>query len=617
MALLDSTTSADIERLQTAVRSDRENASREVEARLAQPDLLPAHRQELLFLRATVCLETAQLAGALETGRAVAATAEANGELKLLARVHNLLGLTHWRLGDLPQALEMFSAARHQAIRVAAADIELQATGNMCLIHAAQKHWDEAARGFREVLNTAELSGNTRLIAITSNNLSCILWERDGATTEALALAQRALELKLPGQDWVSIAQTANNIVGLHCDLKNYPAAEEALAAAALWVKRANAAPCNFYYALNRAQLKVALDNPSRDDDDGFAAFAEAVTIAHEANLLEDEARAHEHTAKARASHAQPAEAYAHLLRCMELREKYLTEQTAQRIEKLRQAYEIDRLEREHRAERARREALESLNAQLARTGRERDSLLRLIGHDLRTHIGGMIGLGDLIGLSLPEGDENRRNAEDLVALGESTLALLQEILEHGSALDGAFAGRDEVDLIATLHEIKRRLEPHFAAKQQPFTLEAPTVAVTVRTNRSGLSRIVENLLTNAAKFSPPGAATTLRLQATGDQWRIAVIDRGQGIPAHETARLFQTDQRLSVRPTAGEKTTGLGLLLAQDIALMIGVTLAHEPTPGGGATFHVSFPPRHAPAATPGPSGAAAATAPAAPVSQ
>ena len=581
----------DIERLRGAVRTDRELASQEVEARLKQADLSPELRHELLFLRASVFLETAQLAAALETGRAIAAHADASGDFKLLARIGNLLGLTHWRLGDLPQALERFSAARLHAVKIGAPEIELQATGNMCLIHAAQKQWDEAASGFREVLDAAERAGNTRLVAITSNNLSCILWERDGATAEALAFAQRALELKLPGEDWVSIAQTANNIVGLHCDLKNYAASDDALQAAAVWVRRANAAPCDFYHALTRAQLRVAIDNPTRDDAEGFSAFTEAVKIAQAANMLEEEARAHDHAAKARALRGQHAEAYAHLRRYTELREKYLTDQTAQQIEKLRKAYEIDRLEREHHAERSRREALESLNARLERTGRERDSLLRVIGHDLRTHVGGMVGLGELVSMSLPEGDENRINADDLVALGESTLGLLQEILDHGSALDGAFAGREEVDLIATLHEIKRRLEPLFAAKQQPFSFEVPGGRVVLRSNRSGLSRIVENLLTNAAKFSPRGAPSCLCLREVAGQWQIEVVDHGQGIPAAEKSRLFKLDQRVSVRPTAGEKTTGVGLLLAQDIAQMIGVSIAHEPTPGGGATFLVRFP--------------------------
>lgn len=597
MASLGSTTPADIERLQAAVRTDRETARREIEARLGAGDLSPRRRHELLLLLATAQLETAELGPALTTTRAIMTWAETNGESLIAGRAQNMLGLIHWRLGDLPPALEMFTAARRNADLAAEVKLALQATGNMGLIQIALKQWEDAERGYRHVLAEAERLEDPRLVAIAANNLTFILWECHGPTDEALAFARRALAAKLPFQDWASIAHTANNIAGLLRDRRDYPAAHEALAAAGEWVRRANATPTHFYHALNRAQLLVAFDNPRRDDAAGFAAFDEAVALAHDAGMLEEEARAHEHAARAYAQRDDHAKAYTHLDRYTQLRESYLTDQSSQRIEKMRQAYEIDRLEREHRAERTRREELEALNLRLERIGRERDSLLRLIGHDLRTHVAGMVGLGELICDGLPAGAALETDARDLVALGESTLSLLQEIMEHGSALNGAFAEQEDFDLVASLHEVKVRLEPRFAAKNQPFDVRLPAGPVLVRSNRSGLGRIVENLLTNAVKFSPPGAATSLRLAQVNGQWEIAVIDHGQGIPPDEVPRLFRREQRLSVRPTDGESTSGFGLLLVHDLAQIIGVTLAHAPTPGGGATFFVRFP---APAAGP-----------------
>ena len=499
----------------------------------------------------------------------------------------------------------MLAAARRCGEDGGDAKLVLQAGTNMSLIHAALKQWDEAVLGFQQGLAAAEQSNDLRLVSLLANNLSVVLWERDGATDEALAMARRALETKLPIRDWVSIAQTANSIVGLHCDRHEYEAAHEALAAAAAWVEQANAISPRFYFQLNRAKLLATLDNPQRDDEAAFVAFAEAIRIAHDGNMVEPEARAHEQLARAHAARGEHAQAYTHLDHYNRLQEKYLTEDAAQRLEKLRHAADIERLERERLAERTRRETVEALNARLERTGRERDSLLRLVGHDLRTHVGGMMGLGELIRASLPLGSDDRENADDLCSLGESTLALLQEIMEHGSALDGAFAEQHCFDLVASLRDVKRRLDPLFAAKGQPFDLQVPAEPVFIRSNRSGLGRIVENLLTNAAKFSPPGAATSLRLAASLSGWQIAVIDHGQGIPGAERPRLFQANQRLSVRPTGNESSTGLGLLLIHDIALMIGATLAHEPTPGGGATFVVGFPPgcgEAAPSATPAP---------------
>lgn len=591
METLAPTIQADIDRLLTTVRSDRPAALREIEARLKADDATPSLHHQLLMLKATGHLETGELAPALSTARTVLNWAVTYDETLLAGRTRNMLGLVYWRLGDLPQALEMFETARTNGDAAADSKLVLQATGNMGLVYSALKQWDEAEQVYRRMVKESEGLGDARIIGISTNNLATVLWERHGPVDEALAAARRAFEVKQQFGDTVSIAQTANNIAGILCDRCDFPEARQALDEAEAWVRKAAAKPPAFYLALNRAQFLTSTDNPFRDDVAGFAAFDEAVNIAHETGMLEEEARAHEHAARARAKRDDHARAHAHLEQCIKVREKYLTEQSTRQIERMRQAYEIDRLERENQSERARREELENLNAQLERTGRERDSLLRLIGHDLRTHIGGMLGLGELIHKDLPADGEARENATHLVSLGESTLALLQEIMEHGSALNGAFAEQHSFDLVACLNDVKVRLEPLFAAKHQPFAVELPDGSVPVRSNRSGLGRIVENLLTNAAKFSPAGITTTMRLAEVDGRWEIAIIDRGQGIPPAEVSRLFQPEQRLSVRPTGDEPTTGLGLLLAHDLARIIGVTLAHEPTPGGGATFVVRFP--------------------------
>lgn len=590
MATFAPTTQADIDRLLTTVRTDRAAAQTEIAARLDEAGLSPALHNQLLLLKATGHMEAGELAPALSTARAVLTWAVTQDETLIAGRTRNMLGLMHWRLGDLPQALELFTAARKNGETVNDAKLVLQATGNMGLIHSALKQWEQAEQVYRAMVAQSEALGDKRLIGISTNNLSTVLWEWKGPIDEALVFARRAFEIKLQFGDKVSIAQSANNISGILCDRHEYAEAHKALAEAEDWVKQAGAKPPAFYLALNRAQFLTSTDNAFRDDAAGFAAYDEAVKLAQEIGMLEEEARAHEHAARARAQRGEHAKAYAHLEQCIKLREKYLAEQSTRQIEKMRQAYELDRLEQEHRIERMRREELEALNAQLERTAGERDSLLRLIGHDLRTHVGGMVGLGELIQEELPA-CEARENAAHLVSIGESTLALLQEIMEHGSALNGAFAERHDFDLVAGLREVKIRLEPLFATKHQPFTVELPDGPVTVCSNRSGLGRILENLLTNAAKFSPAGAATTMRLAQKNGQWEIAVIDHGQGIPPAEVTRLFQPEQRLSVKPTAGEPTTGLGLLLANDLARIIGVSLAHEPTPSGGATFIVRFP--------------------------
>ncbi|MEO5958551.1 MAG: ATP-binding protein, partial [Opitutaceae bacterium] len=108
------------------------------------------------------------------------------------------------------------------------------------------------------------------------------------------------------------------------------------------------------------------------------------------------------------------------------------------------------------------------------------------------------------------------------------------------------------------------------------------------------MKQVVDNLLSNAVKYSPPGSAIAadLRMEANG-AWRFSVKDQGPGIPAAERHKLFQEFGRLSVQPTAGEKSTGLGLAICRRIVEAHAGTIGADNLPDRGAEFHVTFSPR------------------------
>ena len=324
MATFAPTTQADIDRLLTTVRTDRAAAQTEINARMDEAGLAPGLYNQLRLLKATGLMEAGELATALTTAREVLTWAVTADETLIAGRTRNMLGLMHWRLGDLPQALELFTAARKNGETVSDAKLVMQATGNMGLIHSALKQWEQAEQVYRTMVTQSESLGDTRIIGISTNNLSTVLWESKGPTDEALSFARRAFEIKLQFGDKVSIAQSANNIAGLLCDRHEYTEARQALADAEAWVKQAGAKPPAFYLALNRAQFLTSTDNAFRDDAAGFAAYDEAIRLAQEIGMLEEEARAHEHAARARAGRDEHGKAYAHLEQCLKLREKYL-----------------------------------------------------------------------------------------------------------------------------------------------------------------------------------------------------------------------------------------------------------------------------------------------------
>ena len=102
MATFAPTTQADIDRLLTTVRTDRAAAQTEIDARLGEVGLAPELHSQLRLLRATGHMEAGELAPALATAREVLTWAVMENEALIAGRTRNMLGLMHWRLGDLP-----------------------------------------------------------------------------------------------------------------------------------------------------------------------------------------------------------------------------------------------------------------------------------------------------------------------------------------------------------------------------------------------------------------------------------------------------------------------------------------------------------------------------------
>jgi len=102
------------------------------------------------------------------------------------------------------------------------------------------------------------------------------------------------------------------------------------------------------------------------------------------------------------------------------------------------------------------------------------------------------------------------------------------------------------------------------------------------------MEQVLENLIENAMKYGdqPP----RLEINASGDEARIAVIDRGVGIPEDERDRVFERFFRASNVQSVTDTGLGLGLHICRRIVAEHGGRIWHEPTPGGGSTFVVAL---------------------------
>ena len=110
-------------------------------------------------------------------------------------------------------------------------------------------------------------------------------------------------------------------------------------------------------------------------------------------------------------------------------------------------------------------------------------------------------------------------------------------------------------------------------------------------TDRVAVAVILDNLLSNALKFSENGKQIWVTVRTEQDHVICTVRDEGPGLSVEDQARLFQIGVRLSNSPTGGEPTLGYGLVIAKDLVEKLGGSIWCESHPGCGATFHVRLP--------------------------
>jgi signal transduction histidine kinase len=236
--------------------------------------------------------------------------------------------------------------------------------------------------------------------------------------------------------------------------------------------------------------------------------------------------------------------------------------------------------------------SLRETNAALLRANEFKLELLSIAAHDLKNPLASLRMLGRLLRTSPDDLAAVTETARHIETVSEEMLTLVHDLIET-SALE-SFRIRLQpayLDLQALLAAAVDAAQPAAARKQQHIDLEAPS-SVLAFLDAARLGQVLQNLLGNAIKFSPPGARIVARLQASAGTADLTVCDEGPGLTAEDLPRLFERFQRLSARPTAGESSTGLGLWIVREIVqLQHGKVWAENNRSSHGAVFHVELP--------------------------
>jgi signal transduction histidine kinase len=242
--------------------------------------------------------------------------------------------------------------------------------------------------------------------------------------------------------------------------------------------------------------------------------------------------------------------------------------------------------------------ALEQLNGELTAMNDEKNAFMGMAAHDLRNPAVKIRMITEILDA---QGDysETRVRADLAVIADTSTrmLGLLTNLLDINAIEEGRVALRPtSLDAHAILREVHGDFRARAAAKGIDFVLVAPPIdapaTLRVWVDAAAIRQVLENLVSNALKFSSPGKGVWLSVQAAPPgRVHFAVRDEGPGLSDADRFKLFSKFTRLSAQPTGGESSNGLGLSIVKRLVEALAGTIAAESEPGHGATFRVDFP--------------------------
>jgi PAS domain S-box-containing protein len=236
---------------------------------------------------------------------------------------------------------------------------------------------------------------------------------------------------------------------------------------------------------------------------------------------------------------------------------------------------------------------LETLLERIRQLDQLKSDFFANVSHELRTPLALILGpVGDLLGSAGNLTDAQQRQLGVVQRSAASLLKHVNDLLDL-SRLDAQRMDLHctRVDLAALVREQAERF--HAVAPQHDLRYAVNTPeALPAIVDADKTERILQNLLSNAFKFTPPGGRIRCTLERLGSaRCLLSVQDSGPGVAPEHRARIFERFRQVQSGTTRNHGGTGLGLSIAKEFTDLMGGTLIVTDAPGGGALFQVELP--------------------------
>jgi signal transduction histidine kinase len=221
-----------------------------------------------------------------------------------------------------------------------------------------------------------------------------------------------------------------------------------------------------------------------------------------------------------------------------------------------------------------------------------KNKFIGIVAHDLRNPIISIRGFSELL---IKDGNNFNEEQNEFLGIIHATsrnmLAMINDLLDISRIESGNMQltqknGSLNKLIIERIQLIQLQADKKHISIHKELS-RIPDVAF----DEHRMGQAIDNLISNAIKFAPIGSSVYLTLKQNGELVKFSVTDEGPGIPREEQHLLFSEFHRLSIRPTGGETSTGLGLAIAKKIIEAHNGMIEFETQEGMGSTFSLVLP--------------------------
>lgn len=228
---------------------------------------------------------------------------------------------------------------------------------------------------------------------------------------------------------------------------------------------------------------------------------------------------------------------------------------------------------------------------ELEQLNKEKNEILGIAAHDLKNPLSNIKMLAKFIKEDKLSDDEVNEFSDNILTDAERMFEMITNLLDVNRIEEGRIDFNFEefqLDFIvdSSINSYKERA----TAKNIKINFEKSNVSPRIYADRNAVLQIIDNLISNAIKYSPFDKNVFISIKDKGSFVEFIVKDEGPGIQPEEQKKLFKKFSRLSSEPTGGEHSTGLGLSIVKKLIDLMNGEIRCESVPGEGAAFIASF---------------------------